>query len=209
MGKGKYILLEGGEYFGKSFQSKGIEKYFRDRELPFISVREPGQTEQGKMIRTILQERDDFDLNPLTELFLYNADRVETFHKIIIPSLENGISVLEDRSWPSTKIYQGKLGRLDQTHKGLVDYINQIATFQTLPDVLFILTGNQRKLIKKINNKDRMEKKVFKNPELIDKGYLDIAKKYPDISILIPYQKNNPKAMQQEIRNHVKERLGI
>lgn len=207
MERGKYILLEGGEYFGKSFQSKGIEEFFRGRELPFISVREPGQTEPGKGIRHILQERDDFDLHPLTELFLYNADRVETFHKIIIPSLENGISVLEDRSWPSTKIYQGKLGGLDQTHKGLVDYINQIATFQTLPDILFILTGNQRELIKKINNKDRMEKKVSKNPELIDKGYLEIVKKYPDISILIHYQKGRPEAMQQEIRNHIRKIL--
>ena len=205
MGKGMFIVLEGGEHFGKSFQSKGIEKYFLGKQIPFISVREPGQTEPGKIIRNILQERGDFDLHPLTELFLYSADRVETFHKIIKPSLNKGISILEDRSWPSTKIYQGKLGGLDLEYKGLIDYINKITTFGVLPDKLFILTGNQRELIKKIDNKDRMEEKVSKNPELIDKGYLEIAKNYPDISILIPYQKGNPKAMQQEIRNHLEK----
>jgi len=207
MKKGFYFMLEGGENFGKSFQSEGIKEYFINRKLPFISVREPGQTEQGKLMRHILQERKDFNLHPLTELLIYSGDRVETFSKIIIPSLEEGINILEDRSWPSTKVYQGKLGELGETHKGLVDYLNGIATFGILPDKLFILTGNQRELIKKTETKDRMEEKVSKNPELIDEGYLEIAKRYPDISILISYQEGNPEAMQKEIRNHLEKIL--
>ena len=170
-------------------------------------MREPGQTEQGKIIRYILQERKDFKLHPLAELFLYNADRVETFDKIILPSLEKGMNVLEDRSWPSTEVYQGKLGGLNNTYKGLVDYLNRIATFGILPNILFIIEGNQRELINNIKSKDRMEERVAENPDAITEGYLEIAKRYPNISILIPYRDGNPEAMQKEIRNHLEKFL--
>jgi len=209
MKKGHYIILEGGERVGKGTQLDSLEDYFSERKIKYQRLREPGETEVGKIFRNILQERKDFELHPLTEALVYSADRVETFHKIIIPNLKKGISILEDRSWPSTYVYQGELGKLNQSHKGLINYINEIATFGILPDILFIIDGKQETLVKKIESKDRMEEKVSKNPNAIDEGYLKIAKMFPKVSVVIPYQKGNPKAMQQEIRHHLKQRLGI
>lgn len=202
-------MLEGGERFGKGTQLDLLEKYFLKNKINYLRIREPGETEVGKIFRNIVQERKDFDLHPITEALTYSADRAETFHKIIIPSLEKGLNILEDRSWPSTYVYQGKLGKLNESHKGLINYLNETATFGILPDTLFILSGNQRERLKNFEGKDRMEEKVSKNPDVIDEGYLEIAKKYPDISVIIPYQEGNPQAMQKEIRNHLQKRLGI
>ncbi len=204
-----YILLEGGEHVGKGTQSELLKNYFSERQIHFISVREPGETEVGKIFRNVLQERKDLELHALTELLIYEADRVETFHKVIAPNLKNKISVIEDRSWPSTYVYQGGLGGLNNEYKGLVSYLNKIATFGILPDILFIIDGDQEKLASRIENPDKMEEKVLKNPNAINEGYLEIARKYNNISIIIPYQDGNPEAMQQEIRRHVKERLKI
>jgi dTMP kinase len=204
-----YIMLEGGENVGKGTQLKSLKNYFLEKEIPFRSIIEPGETEPGKLIRNILLERKDFDIHPLTELFLYEADRTETFHKIIIPSLENKISILEDRSWPSTYAYQDIAGGLNKTHDGLVDYLNKAATFCRTPDLLFIINGDPSKLLKKTSNKDRMESKGEEFHEKVNRGYLEVAKKFPEISIIIPYQEGAPEKMQQEIRFHIKERLGI
>ncbi len=204
-----YILLEGGENVGKGTQLKLLEDYFSEKEIPFITVIEPGETEQGKLIRNILLERKEFNLHPLTELLLYGADRVETFHKIIIPSLENKISVLEDRSWPSTYAYQGIAGGINKINKGLVNYLNEIATFNILPDILFIIDGDSSELIKNIKNPDRMESKGGDFHKQVNKAYLEVAEIFPDISVVIPYHEGDIQGMQEEIRHHLKQRLGI
>jgi len=209
MKKANYILLEGLDASGKGTQLKLLEDYFSKLKIPFISVIEPGGTKPGKAIRKILLDTMEFNLHPLTELFLYQADRVETFQRIIIPNLEKRISVLEDRSWPSTCAYQGVAEGINKTHKGLVDYLNKISTFGLLPDLLFIIDENPFKLLKKIIKLDRMESKEKRFYKEVRRGYFEIAEKFPDISIIIPYQEGNPQAMQQEIRQHLKERLGI
>ena len=204
-----YILLEGGDNVGKGTQLKLLGNYFLEKDIPFITIIEPGETEQGKLIRNILLERKEFNLHPLTELFLYEADRVEIFHKVIIPSLENKISVLEDRSWPSTKAYQGFAGGVDKTHKGLVDYLNKIATFNTFPDILFIIDGNPSKLIKNIQNPDRMELKGDEFHKQVNESYLKVAKMFPNISVVIPYREGGIERMQQEMRYHLSQKLRI
>ena len=207
--KGHYILLEGGENVGKGTQIKLLGDYFLEKKIPFVTIREPGETEPGEEIKKILQYRKDFDLHPLTELFLYEADRVETFHKRIIPNLEKKISVLEDRSWPSTYAYQGVAGGINKNHKGLVDYLNKITTFKKLPDILFIINGDSSKLIKNIKNPDRMESKGDEFHKQVNKAYLEVAEMFSDISVVIPYREGDIQGMQQEIRNHLNKRLGI
>ncbi len=207
--RGHYIILEGGENVGKGTQLKLLENYFSEKKIPFITIKEPGETEPGKEIRRILQYRKDFDLHPLTELFLYEADRVETFHKKILPNLEKRISVLEDRSWPSTYAYQGVAGGINNTHKGLINYLNNISTFNLLPDILFIIDGDSSKLIKKIQNPDRIESKGEEFHKQVNKAYLEIAKMFPDISIVIPYREGDIQGIQQEIRCHINQRLKI
>ncbi len=207
--RGHYIILEGGENVGKGTQLKLLENYFSEKKIPFITIKEPGETEPGKEIRRILQYRKDFDLHPLTELFLYEADRVETFHKRILPNLEKRISVLEDRSWPSTYAYQGVAGGINNTHKGLINYLNNISTFNLLPDILFIIDGDSSKLIKKIQNPDRIESKGEEFHKQVNKAYLEIAKMFPDISIVIPYREGDIQGIQQEIKCHINQRLKI
>lgn len=209
MKKGIYLMLEGGENVGKSTQFSMLKEYFSQLKIPFKAIREPGETEQGNLIRDILLNRKEFYLHPLTELFLYEADRVETFDKIIIPSIKKGTSILEDRSWPSTYSYQGSGGKLNESYKGLVNYLNKIATFDFQPDFLFIIDGKPSDLIKKIKNPDRMESKDLDFHERVRKGYLEVAKKYSDISVIIPYQEGNPEKMHEQIRYHINKKLDI
>ena len=58
-----------------------------------ISVRSPGSrggTAIGKKIRSILLDPECGEMRPLTELLLYNADRVQHVETVIKPALDAG-----------------------------------------------------------------------------------------------------------------------
>ena len=51
---GKLIVFEGVEGCGKTTQSELLSKYFYDNQIDHLLVREPGGTETGEKIRSIL-----------------------------------------------------------------------------------------------------------------------------------------------------------
>ncbi len=97
-----FITLEGIEGSGKTTQLEHIVKFMRDRDYEHVVTREPGGTEIGKKIRAILLSPDTKNLNSLTELLLYAADRAQHVKEIIIPSLESGKIVICDRFFDAT-----------------------------------------------------------------------------------------------------------
>ena len=64
---GKLIVFEGVEGCGKTTQSELLSKYFYDNQVDHLLVREPGGTETGEKIRSILLHSEE--LNGLSELF--------------------------------------------------------------------------------------------------------------------------------------------
>lgn len=102
----KFITLDGIDGSGKSTHLATIKNWFEQQQLPVLFTREPGGTAIGETLREIL-------LNPATqaslrtETLLMFAARQQHLEEVILPALQQGISVVSDRFTDATFAYQG------------------------------------------------------------------------------------------------------
>ena len=134
-----FITLEGIEGSGKTTQLTHIEAFFARRGMETLVTREPGGTMVGEKIRAVLLNPDIEKMSPLTELFLYEADRIEHLEKIIRPALAAGKIVLCDRFYDATVVYQGYGRGLDLE---MIHRLHRLILGNLKPDltILFDLT---------------------------------------------------------------------
>ena len=140
--KGKFIVVEGIDGSGKTTQINQLSKWLISSDLipkknQLVITREPGGTELGKSIRSLLLDISR-ENNPdsITELLLYAADRAQHVNEIIRPSLNKGDWVISDRFCGSTLAYQGYGRKLDMK---LIKDLETIATQGISPDITFLL----------------------------------------------------------------------
>ncbi|MDH4226973.1 MAG: dTMP kinase [Deltaproteobacteria bacterium] len=134
---GFFITFEGTEGSGKSTQIAKLRDYLAGEGLDVIAVREPGSTKVGEKVRDILLSvSEGAGMETLTELFLYEAARVEIVTKLIVPALQAGKIVLCDRYTDSTFAYQC-FGRHIPYDK--VETVNALATDGLKPDLTILI----------------------------------------------------------------------
>jgi len=97
MTKGKLIVFEGMECCGKSKQIELLTEYLKKQNKEIIFAKEPGQTEAGNKIKEMLKFGED-PLSAKTQLLLLNASRSDIYEKIVIPGLESGKVIIQDRA---------------------------------------------------------------------------------------------------------------
>ena len=111
--KGKFIVIEGIDGSGKTTQINQLSQWInRNNLIPesnqLVITREPGGTQLGKSIRSLLLDTSiETSLDSITELLLYAADRAQHVNEIIRPSLDKGDWVISDRFCGSSLDYQG------------------------------------------------------------------------------------------------------
>jgi dTMP kinase len=179
---GAFITFEGIDGCGKSTQLRLLANKLSARGLNVVSTREPGGTPLGQKLRTaLLDVREEVD--PLTELLVFAADRAQHVRKFLLPALAAGQIVLSDRYADATVAYQGA-GR--GFEPGLIREIVQLATDGLNPDLtlLFDLSvaesavRTRRRVAAK--NTDRLD---IENPEFHNRvrdAYLEIAQANPE-----------------------------
>ena len=131
---GLFIAFEGGEGAGKTTQSQMLADRLAELEVPCLLVREPGGTELGEYLRAYLKSARP--LSREAELLLFEAARVELVTSHILPALEDGQVVVADRFYGSTVAYQGYGRGLDLD---VINSLNNFATLETEPDLVFLL----------------------------------------------------------------------
>lgn len=104
LGAGFFIAIEGGDGSGKSTQIKRISQTLADEGHNVESTREPGGTELGRQIRSVLFDSEP--PSPRTEALLFAADRAHHVASLVDPSLDGGNIVITDRYIDSTVAYQ-------------------------------------------------------------------------------------------------------
>ena len=179
MARGKYIAFEGLEGCGKSTHVKRLAE-----TLGAVATREPGGTRIGAMLRAILADPENTDIDPRTELLLMTADRAQLMSELIEPTLASGRHVVSDRSVYSTLAYQG-FGRglgVDELKR-----INEWALNQTLPDIVVWIRiprdEAERRLAKR--DLDRFEREGADFFARIADGFAEMAAADPERWILI------------------------
>lgn len=102
-----FITIEGIEGAGKSTLRTKLSERLSSLGKEVVLTREPGATELGQALRTILLDAKRTNLDPLAELLLFFADRAQHLSEIVRPALQRGAIILCDRYIHSTIAYQG------------------------------------------------------------------------------------------------------
>ena len=76
MGKGRFIVFEGGDSAGKTTQVNRLSRRLRAAGIEHIVTRQPGGTKTGDVVRSLLLDTDQ-DLDYRCEALLYSADKAQ------------------------------------------------------------------------------------------------------------------------------------
>ena len=104
-----YLVIEGQDGTGKSTQAELIADYFREKGKTVLTLHEPdGDLPQAHDLHDLIVIKGkDYHLEPLTNVALFTAARLELWHKLAEPVLRQGGVVISARNWWSTLAYQG------------------------------------------------------------------------------------------------------
>jgi dTMP kinase len=182
-----FITLEGIEGSGKSTQILHIFHFLNASGLKCVMTREPGGTQIGKKIRSILLDPDSTAIHPAAELLLYTADRVQHIQEIILPAIAAGGIVICDRYFDATLAYQGVARGLDMT---LIQDLHRLICRDLKPDLSFLLdlspevglrrAWHQLKSGCRKDTESRFEHETIAFHERVRAGYLALAEKEPE-----------------------------
>ena len=131
---GTFITFEGIDGSGKSTQLRLLNNFLRARGCNALVTREPGGTTLGLRLREALLDALE-EVDPLTELLVFAADRAQHVRRKLLPALESGAVVISDRYADATVAYQGA-GRGFPPE--LIAQIVQLATGGLAPDLTLL-----------------------------------------------------------------------
>ena len=132
---GKLISLEGVDGAGKTTHLAYLCDYLVKRQVTVLTTREPGGTQVGEQLRSILLDAAQ-PIAPLTELLMMFAARAEHIQKVIRPALLAGTWVLCDRFTDATYAYQGGGRGIDSQN---IEALEQMTQGSLRPDLTFLL----------------------------------------------------------------------
>lgn len=102
-----FITLEGPDGSGKTSQVAPLAEYLSNKGYSILVTREPGGTQIGNHIRTVLFDLENTEMHPRTETLLFLASRAQLVAQVIRPHVAGNGIVLSDRYADSTLAYQG------------------------------------------------------------------------------------------------------
>ncbi len=191
-----FIVFEGVEGCGKSFQSKKLFKNLQKNKFQPLLTREPGGTKSAELIRNLIlhdyfkkSKKDKFD--KYTDTLLYLAARNEHVKTKIKPALQKKKIVICDRFIDSTIAYQvyGK-----KISKSFIDNIHSVILGGLKPNLTFVLkvsskSSKKRLLKRKTKNRyDNFPQSFYKKAQ---NSFLKIAKNKKNYFILDASKNDN------------------
>ena len=199
---GTFITFEGIDGSGKSTHLRLLAQFLQSSGLDVVLTREPGGTPVGNRLRAaLLDAREEVD--PLTELLVFAADRAQHVRRVLRPALEEGRVVISDRYADATVAYQGA-GRGFSAE--LISEIIALATEGLKPDLtllfdLSVIESNTRTR-RRTNGQhagDRLDAETADFHTRVRDAYLRLAEAEPD-RIKVIETNQSVEATQQYVR---------
>lgn len=131
---GTFITFEGIDGSGKSTQLRLLGTFLKAQGCDALLTREPGGTALGLRLRAALLDETE-EVDPLTELLVFAADRAQHVRRELRPALAAGRVVISDRYADATVAYQGA-GRGFSPE--LIAQIVKLATDGLKPDLTLL-----------------------------------------------------------------------
>ena len=182
-----FISFEGIEGSGKTTHVKHTVRFLQDKGHDCVITREPGGTRIGEKIRAILLDPLSKDMDPLTELLLYTADRAQHIKEYIIPLLSDGKMVLCDRYYDATMAYQGfarglNIGLIEKMHRLLFENLKPDITLllDLPPEIGLARAWKQIKAGTRTGEETRFEEETLSFHKRVRSGYLELSRLEPE-----------------------------
>ncbi len=107
---GRFVVLDGVDGCGKTTQLALLAERLSGAGADVVTCRDPGGTEIGDRIRSVLLHHDLSTMNVNCEALLFMASRAQLMGEVIVPALRAGRTVLCSRFVSATCAYQGAAG---------------------------------------------------------------------------------------------------
>tara|TARA_B100000242_G_C43009160_1_gene469124 strand:+ start:72 stop:719 length:648 start_codon:yes stop_codon:yes gene_type:complete len=207
-----FIVFEGVEGCGKSFQSKKLFKNLKKKKIQSILTREPGGTKTAELIRNLIlkdyfskSNKEKFD--KYTDTLLYLAARNEHVKNRINPALKKNKVVICDRFVDSTIAYQVYGKKVDFN---FINNIHKIILDGLKPNVVFILkvskNSSKRRLLKRRtkNRYDNFPQSFYSKAQ---RSFIKISKDKKNYFVMD--SSKNDDTLEKRIFNIVSKKLKI
>ena len=198
-----FIVLEGGLGAGKTTVKRGLEKKLKGWKF----LREPGGTGFGEIMREGVQGDHKCKIDPVASFLGYSASRANLMALEVLPALEEGRSVLLDRFWYSSYVYQGEA---EGVEKEFILAVSARLSRGLEPD-LVLHYDLKPEIAKKrkdgCDDTDRYDRKEVVFHRKVRKGYMELLEMYPDIWRTIDASQKADKVLQDSLE--ILEEFGL
>ena len=195
-----FVSFEGADGSGKSTQAELLHAALVGEGRDVVLTREPGGTELGEAVRTLVLNGPV--MGAWAEAALFAASRAEHVEAVIRPALERDAGFLCDRYLDSSLAYQG-------IARGLgidaVLQLNLAVTGGLLPDVTFLLLLDPDVATGRHVDPDRLEREGTELQAKVDAAYRKLAERFPDRIVTIDATRE-PEAIAKEVRERLRDR---
>ncbi len=207
-----FIVFEGVEGCGKSFQAKKLFNKLKKNKIDAILTREPGGTKSSELIRNLIL-KDYFNKNSkekfdkYTDTLLYLAARNEHIKNKIRPALLNKKVIICDRFTDSTIAYQVYGKKVD---KKFITNIHKKILSGIKPNIVFVLKVSKEssnKRLKKRKTKNRYDNFAQSFYRKAQKSFIRIANNKKNYYLM--ESSSNDNILENKIFNIVKKQLNI
>ncbi len=177
----KFITFEGPEGSGKTSILRAVEETLKNQGLDVLTTREPGGIRIAELIRNVILDVDNKEMDARTEALLYAAARRQHMVEKVWPALKEGKLVLCDRFIDSSLAYQGAGRNLGIDN---IYTLNRFAIEDTMPDLTFFIdvppsVGLDR-VFDNAREMDRLDLESLQFHTKVYEGYQKIIKDNPE-----------------------------
>jgi len=182
LNRGLFITLEGPEGAGKTTILNMLVKHYQEKGINIVKTREPGGIPIAEKIREVILNPNHTEMDARTEALLYAAARRQHLVEKVVPALKEGSIILCDRFIDSSLAYQGHARGIDMNE---IWSINQFAIDGVMPQLTLYFDIDPKLGLERINSTDnrevnRLDLEKLEFHLLVQEGYYEILKKYPD-----------------------------
>jgi dTMP kinase len=195
-----FVTFEGADGSGKSTQAELLRAALEAEGRDVVLTREPGGTELGERVRTLVLNGPD--MAPWAEAALFAASRAQHVAEVIRPALARGADVVCDRYFDSSLAYQGIARGLGVD---AVLQLNLAVTGDLHPDVTFLLLLDPGIASGRHVDPDRLEREGTELQAKVDGAYRELARRFPERIVTIDAT-GSPEEIAKEVRERLRER---
>lgn len=200
---GFFVTFEGTEGAGKSTLIHTVAAQLQQTRLAgqaLLLTREPGGSPIAERIRQVILEEH---LDPLAELFLYEAARAEHMTRKIVPALKAGNIVLCDRFTDSALAYQAHARGLPWKQ---VKLLNHVATGGLKPQLTVLLDIDPAEGLRRAKDPNRFEAEGVKFQTRVRRGFLKSRAEEPARWLVLKVKGKTPEQLAERVVREIVKR---